>query len=189
MFALELRAAHLREIALELAEPGLPLSDLDRSDRERLPPNVRANWSGIQTLVAQTIAAKKPVTTEPEISHYISAVIRQRSYHWHSLRHADDDAGRFRSDLTDNVGAVLGTPLIANLVRRPIATLVADAHPYYGWSTNRELRAALAEPASTGIPAREQRTRNLHGFVVSIHAAVERGYDLVTIYDGATTAR
>ena len=187
-FTLEIRAAHLREIALELTEPTLPLSDLDRAARDRLPPEVAANWRGIQVLVAESIVMRRPVVIEPEISHYLTAVIRQRSYQWHTLSHGVADGERFRSGLTDNVGGALGIPLAANLVRRPIACLVADAHPYFGWATNQELRETLSSVDPARMPPREQRTADLHGFVLCIQAAVDRGYDLVSIYDGSIGA-
>ncbi len=180
---LEIRATQLQEIALELARPSLPLSDLDPSIRRGLSSELAERWNDVQALVAQAIGEEQPVTTDPEISQYVTAVIRQRSYLWHTLSHDAVDQDRFRSDLTDNVGGVIGVELISNLVRRPMSALVADAHPYSGWAANHELRAMLAALDPAAIPARHEQTTDLNGFLTCIRAAVDRGYDLVTIYD------
>ncbi len=186
---LELRATHLQEIALELAHPSLPLSDLDPAIRRRLPSGVAQRWSDIQALVAKTIGEEQPVTTDPELSQYVAAVTRQRSYLWCTLTHEAADQDRFRADLTDNVGGVIGVELAANLVRRPMSVLVADAHPFTGWAANHELRVMMAALDPEGIPARHEQTVDLNGFLTCIRAAVDRGYDLVTIYDGASQTR
>ena len=186
-FTLELRATQLREIALELAAPQLPLTDLDHDIRSRLPSEVTDNWRGIQALVADAIRQGRALSTEPDVSRYIAAVIRQRSYLWHTLRHEPADEARFRGDLTDNVGGVVGIPLAASLIRRPMSNLVSDAHPYYGWATNHEIRAMLDSLAADAVPSRDQQTVDLDAFLRCLRAAVDRGYDLATIYDAPTT--
>lgn len=176
---LELRGSHLRTIEHELVEPSLTSEEVT-GDGGQLPSTVIDNWNGIQTLVSNSIRSRRQVITEPEVSQYVAAVIRYHSFWWHKLEHHDDGAG-FRADITDNVASVLGISVTAGLVRRPMFGLVADSHPYYGWAANHELAEALGR-LNTAIPPREQQTSELHAILNCVRAAINRGYDLVTVY-------
>jgi hypothetical protein len=182
---LEIRAARLADIAAELATPTITLDHLanDPAGAERLRPETASHWAQLQHLVAESIAARRHVTTEPEVSRYVAAVVRHLTYWWDELGHSAADGPTFRSGMTDDVAADLGLELTAGLVRRPFVGLVADAHPYTGWATHQELAATVAARSAAVVGQREHQTAELRSMLTSIHAAVDKGYDLVTIYD------
>ena len=182
---LELRAARLADIAAELATPTITLDNIvnDPAGADRLRPETAAHWPQLQQLVAESIAARRHVTAEPEVSRYVAAVVRHLSYWWDELGHSVADGPTFRGDMTDEVAADLGLELTAGLVRRPFVGLVADAHPYTGWATHQELAATVAARSASAVGQREHQTAELRSMLTSIQAAVDKGYDLVTIYD------
>ncbi len=177
---LDLFATRLADIVEELTRPALTPADIDTAS---MPTVVADNWTDLQALTARAIGAHRPVTTEPEVSHYMAAVVRRHSYHWHTLAHAAGDTTGFRQGITDNVASVLGIPLTAGLVRRPLAGLVADDYPFIGWATHQELTAELNRLEPVTVPEREQQTLDLRLFMLCVRAGAQRGLDLVSVYD------
>lgn len=193
---LELRAVHLADIAAELSTPRLTTGGFRAWPIERnltatattAPDMMSAErLVRLQSLVAQSIADRRQVTAEPEVTRYIIAVVRHHSHWWAELTHPTADAIAFRRALTDEVATNLGTQLVAQLIRRPLLGIVSDAHPYYGWATHQELQPVIAELGSGSGPLRrmnhETDTDALRTFRTCMAAAADRQLDLVTIYD------
>ncbi len=176
---LEIRAGDVRRITQELAKPTLDPQILAEPMAD---PVLWERWPELQSLTAEAVANRRPRTIEPEVSHYLAAVVAHQSFWWHALDHRADQAQRFRSDLTDDVASAIGVPLTGALVRRPFLDLVGDAHPFIGWATHQELVDTMASLDRSTWPKRHEETVELRAFLICIEAAIDRNLDLLTIY-------